>query len=273
MDWIFLTIFAAAAAAVILQRRGVPGMQTFSIIAGLALIYTLPWIIWATLLEFDVVNIQESDLRHHWNIWGFVLTHQIFHFQGWNPGRDYSALFWIESFVTFGPPSVLIIALLIGIRNRRPQVNRRLAYFAVIAGIVQFAIMSFFSWWGDLGGDGNSPHPSRIIRLGWQPNPETAVRLALSRTAAALIDDPRLQLIEVRWTDSFLFGFPSEDQGSLVYDRVGSELMEVNAGEQKGNDPDEDWKPVDENVIQALAQRGFFDEKLLQDSGCQSTLP
>jgi len=133
--------------------------------------------------------------------------------------------------------------------------------------------MVFFSLWGGMPGGENLPHQSRVIRLGWQSDNDVAVRLALSRTALALDEDSKLQYVEVRWTDSLFSGFDPDEQGVLFYDRSCSQLLEDGAGHQKGNDPDEDWKEVNPSVIKALAQRGFFSERLLRTAGCHSNLP
>jgi hypothetical protein len=143
---------------------------------------------------------------------------------------------------------------------------RPLTLIAVIVALLGLGSLLFLSWLG--GGATTPPASSRVIRLGPQSNFQTAERLAIAEIAQVLRDDPSVQFVEARWTDSYLLGFAPDHQWTINYDRRSAELEELYM--QDG--PHERWSPVQESVMQALASRGF-DKELLLRSGSRSHLP
>ena len=143
---------------------------------------------------------------------------------------------------------------------------RPIIIIAVTATLFGFGTLLFLSWLG--GGATTPPLSSRIIRLGPQCNFSAAEKIALTNIARVLRDDPSLQFVEARWSDSYLLGYAADHQWTIDYDRRSAELEEYNV--QDG--PHERWSPVPETVIQALASRGW-DKALLLSSGSRSHLP
>jgi len=87
----------------------------------------------------------------------------------------------------------------------------------------------------------------------------------MSNIARVLRDNPNVQFVEARWTDSYFLGFAADHQWTIEYDRRTTELAEL----CMEDGPHERWSPVQESVIQALAPRGF-DRALLKTSGSRS---
>ncbi len=143
---------------------------------------------------------------------------------------------------------------------------RRLTIIAVTVALITFASLLLLSWLG--GGATNPPQSHRVIRLGPRHDFWAAERLALARLAEALQRDSSVQFVEVRWTDSYFFGFAAAHQLTIDYDRRTSELGEY----YMEDGPRERWRPVPESLIQALAPRGF-DRQMLHSSGSHTDLP
>jgi hypothetical protein len=93
---------------------------------------------------------------------------------------------------------------------------------------------------------------------------------ALNRLADAVHKHPGNRYFEVRWVNSLFFGWNADNQWWLDYDRQTKQLLEYD-GLNVGNDPDQAWDGVSEDMLSGIARHGF-DDRYLQNIGCHSQL-
>jgi hypothetical protein len=108
------------------------------------------------------------------------------------------------------------------------------------------------------------------INLGYQPVTPTTEMRALSRLSDEVRNHPANRYFEIRWVDSAFFGWDTDHQWWLDYDRQTKQLLEA-AGPDLGNDPEQDWRDVKDEMLPNIARHGF-DDKYLQTTGCHSAL-
>lgn len=129
------------------------------------------------------------------------------------------------------------------------------------------AVDLYFSWRGT--GAPNLPGCVNL-NLGNQPNAPVTESRALNRLADAVQKHPGNRYFEVRWVNSLFFGWDTDNQWWLDYDRQAKQLLEGD-GLNLGNDPDQAWDGVTEDMLSGIARHGF-DDRYLQSIGCHSQL-
>jgi hypothetical protein len=131
---------------------------------------------------------------------------------------------------------------------------------SILAGVAVAAVVVAVvaSWRG--GGAPQPPQSSSITSLGYLPNTTGVEVTALTRLSHELESHPTTRFFEIRWVDSWFFGWCEEDQWAIDYDRQNQELTWV----QMHSGYLEDWKPVPEPLVRSLASVGFDNKKLIE---------
>ncbi|HEX4084031.1 MAG TPA: hypothetical protein VHY22_03910 [Chthoniobacteraceae bacterium] len=139
--------------------------------------------------------------------------------------------------------------------------------YAILLSCLIVAVDLYFSWRGS--GAPNLPGCFNV-NLGYQRDAPITETRALSRMADAVQRHPGDRYFEVRWTNSLFFGWDTDSQWWLNYDRQNKQMLEGD-GINLGNDPDQAWDGVSEDMLPDIARHGF-DNGYLQKIGCHSRL-
>jgi len=151
-------------------------------------------------------------------------------------------------------------------KSRISRVNPWICTLLVLCLVV--AIDLGFSW----RGSGAPPVRECItINLGFQPDEQAAKLRALNQLAEAVHKHPASKYFEVRWVKSLFFGWYTDNEWWLDYDRQNKQLI-LGDGINLGNDPDESWVGVNEEMLSNIARHGF-NHKYLISIGCQNRDP
>jgi hypothetical protein len=143
---------------------------------------------------------------------------------------------------------------------------RRLLIVALSLLMLIVASALLMSWRG--GGATNPPQPSRTVRLGCHTDWSSMQSVALTRLSREIDAHPDVRFFEVRWVNSWFFGFLREHQWVVDYDRQKQTLAEYHM--ESG--PLQRWTPVSPSLVRALAPVGF-DRQLLAREGAKTNLP